>query len=60
MKNGMGPTAARSLSEKTNSIWLDWKEGSCCAITPLPSPKPMMCKESSVFYSRVKSSQGLL
>lgn len=42
MKNGMGAAAARSLSEKTNSIWLGWKGGSCCAIAPLPSPKPMM------------------
>lgn len=56
IKNGMGTAAARSLSGQTNNIWLDCKAGSCCAIAPLPSPKPMMCKESSAFYSKVKSS----
>lgn len=56
MRNGMGAAAAKSLSEKRNSIWLDWKEGSCCAIAPLLSPKPMMCKGSSAFYFKVKYS----
>lgn len=56
MKNGTGAAAASSLSEKTNSIWLGWKEGSYCAIAPLPSPKPMMRKGSSAFYSEVKPS----
>lgn len=52
MKNGMGTAAASSLSEKTNNIWLDWKAGSCCAVAPLPSPKPMMCKERVHFTLR--------
>lgn len=55
MKNGTGAAAASSLSEKTK-VGLGWKEGSYCAIAPLPSPKPMMCKESSAFYSEVKPS----
>lgn len=38
MESGMGTAAARSLSEKMNSIWLGWKEGRCCAVTLFALP----------------------